>query len=165
VHALFTREEIRDRIAAAFSGAVEGERILRPVLREKILQSTTAREELEAILHPAVYAACEEAHRIAAGKSKQLVAEIPLLLETQAQERFHPIVLVGASPAVQCQRLVGRGLSESAARALLQAQWTFAQKLPLADYVIWNDGSVAQLEAQVHILHRRMAEARTSLTS
>lgn len=154
---LFGKKEFLERIAALFPETVAQGHILRPLLRERILRNEQDRHQLEAILHPAVYAACEEARTAAAAKGLPLVAEIPLLLETEAQDRFQPIVLVAASPAVQRRRLAQRGLSEAEASALLKAQWSVEKKLPSADYVIWNDGTLAQLTAQVEMLHVRLA--------
>lgn len=152
VHELFTKPAILDQVKRAFPDAVRQGQVQRPILREIILQDASARHHLESILHPAVYAACREEAAHAAAAGQRLVAEIPLLLETGAEKGFYPVVLVAASRAVQEERLRARGIPEGAIAPLLDAQWTVERKLPLADMVLWNDGSRRQLNAQVTLL-------------
>lgn len=126
-------------------------RIDRPRLGARVFADPVARGRLEAIMHPAIREACEQAIRAAetAGYAVCFV-DAALILETGQRDRFHAIVLVSAPETVQVDRLVRqRGLTEAEARQRLQAQWTTATKTAQADFVIDNGGDLAITEAQV----------------
>jgi dephospho-CoA kinase len=66
--------------------------------------------------------------------------------------------VVDAPPELQVERLVtGRGLTPDQARARLAAQASREQRLAIADLVIDNSGSLADLD-------RRVAEVWAELT-
>jgi dephospho-CoA kinase len=48
--------------------------------------------------------------------------------------------------------LASRGLDLKMIDAMLASQWPIGQKVGLADHVIWNDGSPAELERQCALL-------------
>jgi dephospho-CoA kinase len=52
-----------------------------------------------------------------------------------------------------------RGLDEHTVQKFLQAQWPIEAKVERADAVIWNDGSLASLEAQVLTLASPLLQA------
>ena len=86
-----------------------------------------------------------------------VVHVIPLLVETGQQDRFDLIVVVDAEPEVQLRRVRARdGLDEAAARARIEAQASRQQRLAVADLVIGNSGTRAELEASVATLWRRL---------
>ncbi|MFZ9747664.1 MAG: dephospho-CoA kinase, partial [Opitutaceae bacterium] len=62
---------------------------------------------------------------------------------------FDFTVCVALSPDVQLLRVVKRGLSPEMAAQRIRAQWPQGRKIELADFVLWNDGAVEFLEAQV----------------
>jgi dephospho-CoA kinase len=121
----------------------------RAALREIVFGDPAARVRLEAIVHPAVGELREAAFRLARTQGLALVvADIPLLFEAGMQEEFDVVVLVDAPEALRLQRLVqSRGLAEPLARRMIAAQMPSAPKRELADIIIDNDGSEAQLEA------------------
>ncbi|HLS83299.1 MAG TPA: dephospho-CoA kinase, partial [Arenimonas sp.] len=66
------------------------------------------------------------------------------------------ILVVDVPEAVQLARLQARdGVSPDLARRMLAAQASRAQRLALADDVIVNDGTLADLQAAVARLHTR----------
>lgn len=107
---------------------------------------------LNAIVHPAVRAEMEARRRDLAGTDAVVVADIPLLAEA-GPERRRPlagIIVVDIDPEVAVRRLVAdRGLTAAEARARLARQASRHQRLALADFVIDNNGALADLEAQV----------------
>jgi dephospho-CoA kinase len=142
-------EAIRARFGA---GVIRGDGTLdREALGALIRGDARARAELEAITHPAIYAHIEAwlAAQAAAGEPAAVV-EASLLVETGQQGRYDLLVVVSCSPAAQVQRLMAtRGMPEATARAWLGTQLPAARKEALADLVIRNDGSPAELERAV----------------
>jgi len=109
------------------------------------------RRRLEAIMHPAIWRACEAEIRTAKAEGRSVcLVEAALILETGQQERFQKLIVVTAPAEVQVARLrEQRGLPTEAARRRLAAQWPSPAKTRLADYVIDNGGDLGATEAQV----------------
>jgi len=124
----------------------------RSALRQIVFHDPSARRRLEEILHPRVRAAWTGLLEGCRGANRNFLADIPLLFETVAETHFEVTVLVAASPATQRQRLLERRLAPDIIQGMLASQWPIGQKLPLADHVIWNDGSMADLEKQAALL-------------
>ncbi|MEU0136017.1 dephospho-CoA kinase [Streptomyces sp. NPDC006296] len=104
---------------------------------------------LNGIVHPLVGTRSAELER-AAGAGAVVVHDVPLLTENALAPLYDLVVVVDAQPATQLDRLVRlRGMTESDARARMEAQATREQRLALADLVIDNDGPLEELEPQV----------------
>ena len=140
------------RIAAAF-----GEQVLAPdgsLDRERvaaIVFSDPARlAELNGIVHPLVgewMAAAETA----APPDAIVVHDVPLLAENHLADRYDLVIVVDVPPDVQLTRLVAeRGMPEQQARERMAAQATREQRLAIADIVIDNSGSLADLDKRVN---------------
>jgi dephospho-CoA kinase len=141
------RQRFGDGILAA-DGTLD-----RAALREHVFRDSTARADLEAILHPRIREETD-ARCARLGGPYQLVA-VPLLAETGTQGRYDRVLVVDCEPAQQLLRLMQRdGIDAAAAQRILDAQATRAQRLAIADDVIVNDGPVAHLASQVEKLHR-----------
>jgi dephospho-CoA kinase len=124
----------------------------RAALRQIVFLDPEARRRLESILHPVVRAKWQGLADDCRANGRCLLADIPLLFETGATPAFDATIVVAASPQVQQQRLVSRGLEQEMIDAMLASQWPIRQKITLANHVIWNDGSVAELERQCVLL-------------
>lgn len=142
-------------IVAAFGpGALARDGSLdRAAMRARVFADAAERNRLEAILHPRVNAALRAALRDC--DAPYCVLVVPLLAEVWAEYAFVDRVLViDVSPQVQQARLVARDRSnEAAARLMIAAQASRAQRLALATDVIDNDGDAAALEHAVERLH------------
>ena len=123
----------------------------RQKLRTLIFNNPDARKQLEAIIHPRVRALAERRIREhGEAGSAVVVYEVPLLFEGNLQEWLRPVILVACNVDIQRQRLQRRdGLDAAAAQKHIDAQMSLEDKRKLADYVIENDGSLADLESQV----------------
>jgi dephospho-CoA kinase len=146
-------------IAARFGAGVlaaDGS-INRDALGAIVFADDTARRELEAIVHPAVYRAIEAGMRGFAKLDNPTlaVAEIPLLYETGHAADFDRVIVTACADDLQLKRLVGRGLSDTRARQIVAAQKPTAEKAALADFVIRTDGEKAETDEQV----RRVLQA------
>jgi len=141
------------RIVEAFGPeALDGQgRIDRRRLGGRVFADASARQRLEAIMHPAIREACENAIRAAeASGTKVCIVDAALILEAGRRDRFHRIVVVAAPEDVQVERLArSRGLTAAEARQRLASQWPTAAKAALADFVIDNGGDLAHTEEQV----------------
>jgi len=150
-------------VVERFGGGVlrpDGE-LDRPALRNLIFQSPEKRRDLEAILHPLIR---EHMERQAAGAvGPYLVLSIPLLVESSgARDRVDRILVVDADESQQVQRLMTRdSVSVEQARAVLAAQASRTDRFKVADDVLLNSGSVAELRQAVDRLHQRYLELAT----
>ena len=126
-------------------------------MRALAFRDPTARERLEAIVHPIVRDEMERECRTAA--SDCVVLDIPLLVESPHwRERVHTVWVVDCPPGTQTARVMQRnGWPTEQIQAVLAAQASREQRLQVAHTVIDNDQtSLQQLETQV-----RSAYART----
>jgi len=129
-------------------------------LREIVFADPDARERLEGVLHPIIWALRREWMEIRRDEGASIVgAEIPLLFETGREADFDAIVFVDAPVDVRLGRLVGdRGLSHDEARAIIDAQMDPASKRNRSDYVIDNGGTEDDLRGAAEEV---LAELRT----
>ena len=85
--------------------------------------------------------------------------EVPLLYEKGLENWFDFTVCVACAPAQQLARLEQRGLPRALAGERISKQLPLARKIELSDFVLWNEGSPAFLEAQVGRLARALRAA------
>jgi dephospho-CoA kinase len=79
-----------------------------------------------------------------------VVHDVPLLAENRRAGDFDLVIVVDVPPELQVERLVSqRGMTPDQARARLAAQATREQRLAIADLVIDNSGSLADLDRGV----------------
>ena len=124
----------------------------RPALRSIVFSDPKARNDLEALTHPAIGAALESRSAGAGGPYQILV--IPLLVEKNLASRLDRVLVVDCDEALQIERLKARdGSSPAEAQAILNAQAARATRLKAAHDVIQNDGDLAALRKQVATLH------------
>ena len=155
------------RIAQTF-----GPGVLRPdgaldraKLAEIVFADDAARKKLNAIVHPLVHEhmrAAEQAAVQAGGDDVIVVHAVPLLAEGGRAGEFDLVIVVDLPPETQVERLAGRGMPEEQARARIAAQATREQRLAVADIVIDNSGTLADLDRQ---LSEIWADLRTRPTS
>ena len=147
-------EPALDEIVAAFGDAVlaaDGT-LRRGKLRDVVFSDAAARKRLEAIVHPRIQ---EETQRqaAAAGGPYQLIV-VPLLAGSPLRDFVDRVLVVDCSEETQIRRLMERDASgKDEARRILAAQATRDERLALADDVIENEASVADLRQQVAALH------------
>lgn len=152
-----------ERIAETFGPGVlrEDGSLDRAKLAEIVFADEAARGKLNAIVHPLVHEhmrAAEEAALEVRGDETVVVHAVPLLAEGGRGSEFDLVVVVDLPPELQVARLVARGLPEAQARARMAAQATREQRLAIADIVIDNSGTLADL-------NRRVSEVWATLQS
>ena len=120
----------------------------RRALGELIFKNPDAKKKLESIVHPFVRGVFEDA--VASLKSDEtLVYEIPLLVETGAQDRFDIVVTVESILENRVSRLRQRGMHISEIEGRIASQATREQRIEVADFLIENDGNEDELLRQV----------------
>ena len=138
------RHEAFEPVVAEFGDSILGPdgEIDRKKLGQVVFQDSSARERLNAIMHPKIRD--EEARRVQAMADdgvKAVVTEAALLIETGQKERFDFFVVVGCDPETQKTRLMKRdGSTAEEARRRIEAQLSFEEKKAKADWVIDTSG-------------------------
>jgi dephospho-CoA kinase len=117
-----------------------------------------ARRRLNQIMHPAVVRALQAQLRAHEPSLTPIFVEVPLLIEVALQGSFDAVVVVQATPALQRQRLIARGVPPQRARQILQAQLPTRCKTVFADWVIRTHRSLEQVEAQVRRIWRTLTQ-------
>jgi dephospho-CoA kinase len=121
----------------------------RPRLGEMVFSDGALREKLNAIVHPLVSERMLEKER-SAPPGSVLVHDVPLLTENGLAGLYDVVIVVDVPAATQLDRLVRlRGMPPDQAQARLSAQASREERLAIADIVIDNSGSLADLDRQV----------------
>ena len=129
----------------------------RAAMRDLVFEDPLARSRLEAILHPAIRAATDQALARATGPYALIV--VPLLFETRGYvDRVARTCVVDCPEELQVARAAARSaIAAREVRAIMRAQWPRWRRLQAADDVVWNGGDAAALEPQCRRLHRAYA--------
>ena len=123
-------------------------------LRTLIFSNPDARKQLESILHPKIRQ--EVGKAITAVTSAYCILVIPLLAEKGAYPNVDRILVVDVEPETQVRRLMARDkYSRKQAMRALAAQANRVQRLNIADDILDNTGSLAQVRNKVALLHKK----------
>lgn len=142
-------ERALEEIRARFGDEVfdEAGALDRPALGRVVFGSPEALTDLEGITHPAIWG--RTAERFAAAEAQGVsvgVHDMPLLVEKQMAREYHLVVVVDTDEEVRVHRLVdARGISEDEARSRIAAQATDEQRRAVADVLLDNNGTPADL--------------------
>ncbi|MFB3903971.1 MAG: dephospho-CoA kinase [Acidobacteriota bacterium] len=122
-------------------------------LGELVFSDVGARQKLNEILHPLVFAEekrqIEEAELINR-RTPMIVVDAALMVETGSYRNYDVILMVYARPEVQLMRLILRDhLTEQEALKRIASQMPLLEKLKYADYVIENSGKLSNTAEQV----------------
>jgi len=148
---------VYESIVAEFGTGIlraDGE-IDRAKLGTLVFTDSAALGKLEAIVHPAVGQAIDQqisnVRSQMSNERKAVAVEAVKLIEAGLHKRCNAVWVVTARPEVQLERLMRtRSLSEADARQRIESQPAQAEKAALADVLIENNGTVADLRARVH---------------
>ncbi len=133
----------------------------RAALGDIVFHDAQARADLEAIIHPRVYAAINDWFRNLR-HAPFGVADIPLLFETGRAADFDRVLVTSCRPEQQRERLLRRGLSAADAEARIAAQLPLEEKLArardagVAIDLIDTSGAPAATDAAVDRLIERL---------
>jgi dephospho-CoA kinase len=156
VHELLGSEEVRERLIERWGFDVApGDDIDRARVGAIVFERPDELAWLESELHPLV------GERIVAWRSELpedtpvSVVEVPLLFETGLESLFDATIAVVAADEVRAARAGARGTAGLEGRAGRQLPQD--QKAALATYVVRNEGTVSELEAELGALVDRIA--------
>lgn len=129
----------------------------RAALRARVFADEKERKWLEALTHPLI--GQEILDQLEASQSPYTILSSPLLLETGQKALAELIVVVDVPEEVQLARTMSRDDNDEAqVRRIMAAQMPRQKKLALADRVIDNSGSLADLDPQIETLHREFLQ-------
>src|SRR5690606_33294258 len=111
-------------------------------IASRIFSDRTLLEQFNNLVHPAVYADLTQwASLPAQAGAPYLLQESAILFEENLTARFQAIILVTAPEELRIGRVMQRdGVSREQVMTRMRHQWPDAEKIPLSDYVIFNDG-------------------------
>ncbi len=117
-------------------------------------------EELNAIVHPAVYRRFDQIRKEEkiAG-TRFLVKEAAILLNNGRPPNLDLVILVLSDPKQQIRRVQERdGSDKEDVLRRMNKQPDFEKLQPLADYIIRNDGTLAELKEKAQSLYNTICE-------
>ena len=118
-------------------------------LGEIVFADPAKLERLNRIVHPLVAERMAELEK-AAGQDSIVVHDVPLLAENNLSRGYDLVVVVDAPYQFQLERLLRqRRMTEEQARARMAAQASRENRLAVADLVVDNSSSLAELDRQV----------------
>lgn len=139
----------------------------REQLRKLIFDDSSARQKLEAIIHPLVFN--EISRRLSQVKFPYCIICSPLLLESKSGYDIDRILVVDTSENLQIERACRRDNSpESEIKKIIDSQSSRQDRLARADDIIVNDKDLLLLHEQVDKLHEKylkLAENGVTLCS
>ncbi|MEW4983218.1 MAG: dephospho-CoA kinase [Cycloclasticus sp.] len=136
-----------------------GEQILLPngslnrnYLRELVFNDPHKKETLENILHPIIYTTMYQA--LEKIDYPYGILSIPLLLETQHQDKVDRVLVIDCPEAVQIERVKKRDkLNDAMIASIMHSQCSRSIRLSNADDILVNNESLESLDAKVQKLH------------
>ncbi len=148
-----------DQLKKNFGDEVyENGRLNRALLAEKVFNNKPKLELLNSIVHPAVYRDTErwvEEQKIK--KPPYLIKEAALLIETGSYNSLDKLIMVTAPLEQRINRVSARDkISVEDVMARVRNQLPEDEKIKLADFIITNDGDIANLEKQVAEVHQQI---------
>jgi len=137
-------------------------------MRTLVFGNPQARLSLEAITHPLIREeTIRQAKHLFQEGAPYLVFVVPLLIESGSwQGLIDHLVVVDCPVETQIERVMQRSnLTRSEVESILKAQASRQDRLAVADTVIENQGSFANLEDEVKTLHQKMMQFRKDILS
>ena len=145
--------KLREKIAALLgSDAYTDGRLNRSYLASKIFSSAALRQEVEAIVHPAVRREIEYVFKNSV-PGKRVVVESALIFQSGFWKTFDYIILIDSTDDAVLDRLaaLGRLTPEDARNRLAQQDYDHLSREE-ADFIITNDGTEEQFIERCHAL-------------
>ena len=108
-------------------------------MRELVFSDATAKQRLEAILHPLID--IETERQASTVDAPAVVFDVPLLVESgRWRARVDKVLVVDCRESTQIERVVARsGWTAEAVQAVINSQASRSQRRACADVVIYND--------------------------
>jgi dephospho-CoA kinase len=132
----------------------------RDVLARIVFSDPQARQKLEGITHPRIRDLWKrETEHWRSQKIQSGCVVIPLLFETDAESEFNATICVACSAVTQQQRLLERHWTVEQISQRIAAQFPIDKKIAKANYVVWNEGGLDILAAQLDSILDRQSRS------
>lgn len=147
-------ESALEAVASKFGQAVlhSDGTLNRPALGKIVFNNQDLLAQLEGILHPAIRMRMQQRIKQYAVEypERLIVADIPLLYETEQQSLYDGIMVVYVPQQQQLERLMQRNsITEEEANRRISLQMDIEEKKRRADWVIDNSGTIAETTRQI----------------
>jgi dephospho-CoA kinase len=158
VHELLRSDQLRDALIERLGPEVApGGEVDRDAVASIVFERPDERAWLEELLWPRVGERVARWREELEGREphpKAAVVEVPLLFESGMEPLFDATVAIVADYKLRSERAAGRGHRSVAGRG--SRQLTQEEKAERADFVVENDGTVADLERNLSTLIERL---------
>ncbi|MES2514652.1 MAG: dephospho-CoA kinase [Bacteroidota bacterium] len=125
----------------------------RNYISKQVFSNKSLLEKLNAIIHPAVKENFIQFQKTYA--SAMILKESALLFETNIYKDLDKIILVTAPLETKIARIKKRNtFSDEEINKRIKAQWADEQKIPLADFIVLNDGSKPLIPQVIDIIQK-----------
>jgi dephospho-CoA kinase len=165
-----TNDDIKAAIRETFGDEVfhPSGALNRKALAEVVFNNQEAKEKLNAIIHPLVFETIEA--RINALKPSQrspyVIIEAALIYESRMDDDMHYVIVVDAKEELRIERVMERDeVDRAAVLARIRSQMNVQEKVELADFVIVNEGTEADLIERVAFIDRLLTMMGTTKPS
>ena len=150
-HNLLEKENVKTQIKDTFKDydILDDSTISRQKLAKIVFEDEFLRKKLECILHPLIK---EEIIYFFSSNSAEKITfvSVPLLFEAGFDNIFDKTILIYAKDKIRLKRLIARNnLSEEQAKNRIKIQMKQDEKVPLVDYVLYNDGEIVDLPEKI----------------
>ncbi|UCG78790.1 MAG: dephospho-CoA kinase [Nitrospirota bacterium] len=151
VRSLYNLKEIQERIIEIFgSDILVGENIDKARISNIIFNNNELKLKLEALLHKYVFSEIEALSK--ENTDKIVIAEIPLLLETDNKNSVDAVITVFCNESTIYERLSADGFSEDDIRSRLANQMPLDEKKKQADFLIDTDMPIEDIRREVSFI-------------
>lgn len=149
-HELLRDDSVKRKVIEAFSDfdiLDDEDEISRIKLGKIVFDNDSLREKLEGILHPLIKNETERFFNFLETQGEKFAfVAVPLLFEANFVDIFDKIMLIYTDDDIRLQRLITRNkISIKHAENRLKIQTSQDKKISLADYVVYNNGSLIEL--------------------
>ena len=159
VHKLYSGQAVQP-IQKLFPSAIVNHQVDRKKLAQLVANDLAKFKQLEAIVHPLVRKE-EQKFFIDAERSgaNLAVIDIPLLFETNSEDRFDVILVVSADEKVQQDRVLSReGMTEVLFKTILSKQMPDKEKRKRSHFIIDTNVSIEETFSQIEAIAKEIAK-------
>lgn len=153
---ILSRPEVIEKLKTIFGeGIVKDNLVNRKEIASIIFSDNSKKEQLNNIIHPKVADEYQNwlTHH---SESPYTLKEAAILFETGTYKQLDKVILVIANKSTRVERIIKRDdTTEEEVLARMKNQWTDEKKIPLAHFIIKNEGNIS-LESQVQEIHKQL---------
>jgi len=135
-------------------GILTSGKIDRKKVREIVFDNKVLLKRLSEIIHP--YVKKKLKVLIRKSKSRVVILDIPLLIESGLRRLVDVLVVVAACQDRQIRRARQRRINKRQAIKIINSQVPLRKKIALADFVINNDGSINDTKRQIRAVFKEI---------